>query len=168
MKNSVEEISEENAVDAFRRGLSRRELKEELGRQKPNTVSQLMDIANRWADGEDSVKNERLRLPENDNNDSRYSHDVGRGSGRNNDRRKKRKHRGYEEADHAELVAAQFAGKQDGGYRKREWQPRKSRGDELPFRTPAQELSDGCPGIFTRMNMVTCSQRTRYRSGTNS
>ena len=134
-----------NAVDAFRRGLSRQELKEELGRQKPTSVSQLMDIANRWADGEDSVINECLRTPEDDNNDSRYPHDAGRGNGRNSDRRRKRKYHGYEEADHAELVAAQFAGRQDGGYGKHEWQPRKSRGDERPFRTSTQELSEGCP-----------------------
>ena len=39
MRNSAEDISEESAVGAFKRGLRRRELKEELGRTKPKTVS---------------------------------------------------------------------------------------------------------------------------------
>ena len=53
MKNTVEEISKENVVEAFTHGLQRRELKEELGRRRPKTVAQLMDIATEWANGED-------------------------------------------------------------------------------------------------------------------
>jgi hypothetical protein len=37
-----------------------------MGRIKPKTVSDLMDIANRFADGEDACNNKRTRLPEDD------------------------------------------------------------------------------------------------------
>jgi hypothetical protein len=37
-----------------------------MGRIKPRTVSNLMDIANRFADGEDSCNNKRMRSPKDD------------------------------------------------------------------------------------------------------
>jgi hypothetical protein len=37
-----------------------------MGRIKPRTVSELMDIANRFADGEDACNNKRTRSPEDD------------------------------------------------------------------------------------------------------
>jgi hypothetical protein len=37
-----------------------------MGRIKPKTVSDLMDIANRFADGEDACNNKRTRSPEDD------------------------------------------------------------------------------------------------------
>jgi hypothetical protein len=127
----------------------RRELKEELGRSKPKTITHLMEVANRWADGEDSMRGERDYTPEEDNVDARYSADPGRRSSRNSDRRRKRKNRAYDEAYGAELVAAQFAsnrdnggrtsGNREGSYRKqaREWQPCKSREDGQQAQTPA-------------------------------
>jgi hypothetical protein len=54
IKNSVVEVSDERAIDAFTLGLRRGDLVEEMGRIKPKTVSDLMDIANRFADGEDA------------------------------------------------------------------------------------------------------------------
>jgi hypothetical protein len=39
IKNSVEDVSDERAVDAFLAGLHRLDLVEELGRTKPRTVS---------------------------------------------------------------------------------------------------------------------------------
>jgi hypothetical protein len=39
---------------------------EEMGRIKPKTVSDLMDTANRFADGEDACNNKRMRSPEDD------------------------------------------------------------------------------------------------------
>ena len=54
-KDSAAHISEERAIDAFRNGVKRQDFKEELGRVKPKTLDHLMDIANRWADSEDSV-----------------------------------------------------------------------------------------------------------------
>jgi hypothetical protein len=66
IKNSVEDISDERAVDAFSAGLCRSDLVEELGRTKPKTVSELMEVANRFADGEDAYNNKRGRSPEVD------------------------------------------------------------------------------------------------------
>jgi hypothetical protein len=53
IKNSAEDFSDEQAVDAFSAGLLRSDLVEELGRTKPKTVSELMEVANRFADGEE-------------------------------------------------------------------------------------------------------------------
>jgi hypothetical protein len=47
-------------------GLRQGDLVEEMGRIKPKTVSDLMDIANRFADGEDACNNKRTRSPEDD------------------------------------------------------------------------------------------------------
>jgi hypothetical protein len=77
-KNLVENVSEERAIDAFAFGLCRLDLVEELGRIKPRTVSELMEVANRFADGEDAYHSKRARSPEHDrssryNNQSRMS-----------------------------------------------------------------------------------------------
>jgi hypothetical protein len=37
-----------------------------MGRTKPRTVSELMDVANRFSDGEDAYHNKRARSPEDD------------------------------------------------------------------------------------------------------
>jgi hypothetical protein len=63
IKNSAEDISDEWAVDAFLAGLRRSDLVEELGRTKPKTVSELMEVANRFADGEDAYNNKRGHSP---------------------------------------------------------------------------------------------------------
>jgi hypothetical protein len=39
------------------------DLIDEMGRIKPSTVSELMEIANRFADGEDAYHNKRARSP---------------------------------------------------------------------------------------------------------
>jgi hypothetical protein len=44
IKNSAVEVSDERAIDAFALGLRRGDLVEEMGRIKPRTVSELMDI----------------------------------------------------------------------------------------------------------------------------
>jgi hypothetical protein len=54
IKNSAEDVSNKRAADAFLAGLRRSDLMEELGRTKPKTVSELMEVANRFADGEDA------------------------------------------------------------------------------------------------------------------
>jgi hypothetical protein len=46
--------------------LRRGDLVEEMGRIKPKTVLDLMDIANRFADGEDACNNKWTRSPEDD------------------------------------------------------------------------------------------------------
>src|SRR4051812_10293760 len=92
IKNSAEHISDERAIDAFIAGVCIRDLVEELGRAKPNTVGDLMDIANKWADGEDALQNKRQRSPEEDRN---------RVSGHN-----RRRHRNFNESDGPSHVAA--------------------------------------------------------------
>jgi hypothetical protein len=59
IKNLAVEILEKRAIDAFIVGLRRGDLVEEIGRIKPKTVSDLMDIANKFADGEDAYNNKR-------------------------------------------------------------------------------------------------------------
>jgi hypothetical protein len=66
IKNLAVEVSDERAIDAFIVGLRQGDLVKEMGRIKPKTVSDLMDIANRFADGEDACNNKRTRSPEDD------------------------------------------------------------------------------------------------------
>jgi hypothetical protein len=66
IKNSAVKVSDKRAIDAFIIGLRRGDLVEEMGRIKPKTVSELMDVANRFADGEDACNNKRTRSPEDD------------------------------------------------------------------------------------------------------
>jgi hypothetical protein len=66
IKNSAEDICNKRAIDAFLAGLRRSDLVEEVGRTKPRTVSELMEVANRFADGEDAYNNKRGRSPEVD------------------------------------------------------------------------------------------------------
>ncbi|XP_071681507.1 uncharacterized protein [Lolium perenne] len=68
IKNSAESVLDERAIDVFIAGIRRRDLIEELGRSNPRTIADLMEIANRWADGEDDVHNKRQRSPEEDRN----------------------------------------------------------------------------------------------------
>jgi hypothetical protein len=63
IKNLVEDVSDERAIDAFSSGLRRLDLVEEIGRTRPRTVSELMEVGNRFADGEDAY-NKRGRSPE--------------------------------------------------------------------------------------------------------
>jgi hypothetical protein len=57
IKNSAVEVSDERAIDAFIIGLRQGDLVEEMARIKPKIVLDLMDIANRFADGEDACNN---------------------------------------------------------------------------------------------------------------
>jgi hypothetical protein len=66
IKNSEEDVSNERAIDAFSAGFRRSDLVEEVGRTKPRMVSELMEVANRFADGEDAYNNKRGRSPEVD------------------------------------------------------------------------------------------------------
>jgi hypothetical protein len=66
IKNSAEDVSDERAIDAFSARLHRSDLVEEIGRIKPRTVSELMEVANRFADGEDVYNNKRGHSPEVD------------------------------------------------------------------------------------------------------
>jgi hypothetical protein len=66
IKNSAVKVSDERAIDAFIIGLRRGDLVEEMGRIKPKIVSDLMDVAKRFADGEDACNNKCTRSPEDD------------------------------------------------------------------------------------------------------
>jgi hypothetical protein len=66
IKNSAEDVSDERAIDTFSAGLRRADLVEEIGRTRPTTVAELMEEANRFADGEDAYNNKRGRSPEVD------------------------------------------------------------------------------------------------------
>jgi hypothetical protein len=66
IKNSAVEVSDERAIDAFIVRLRQGDLVEEIDRIKPKIVSDLMDIANRFAYGEDACNNKRSRSPEDD------------------------------------------------------------------------------------------------------
>jgi hypothetical protein len=66
IKNSAEDVSDEQAIDAFLTGLRRSDLVEEIGRTRPTTVAELMEEANKFADGEDAYNNKRGRSPEVD------------------------------------------------------------------------------------------------------
>jgi hypothetical protein len=66
IKNSAKDVFDERAIDAFSIGLCRSDLVEEVGRIKPRTVSELMEVANRFTDGEDAYNNKRGRSPEVD------------------------------------------------------------------------------------------------------
>jgi hypothetical protein len=64
IKNLAEDVSDERAIDAFSSGLHRTDLVEEIGRARPKMVSELMETANRFADGEDAYNNKRGRSSE--------------------------------------------------------------------------------------------------------
>jgi hypothetical protein len=66
IKNLAVKVSDKRAIDAFMLRLRRGDLVEEMGRIKSKTVLDLMDIANRFADGKDACNNKRIRSPEDD------------------------------------------------------------------------------------------------------
>jgi hypothetical protein len=72
IKNSAENVSDERAIYAFALGLHCSDLVEEMERLKPRTVSELMEIASRFTDGEDAYHNKRARSPECDRS-NRYN-----------------------------------------------------------------------------------------------
>jgi hypothetical protein len=65
-KNSAEDVSDERAVDDFSAGLRHSDLMEELGRTRPEMVSELIEITSRFTDGEDAYNNKRACSPEVD------------------------------------------------------------------------------------------------------
>jgi hypothetical protein len=64
IKNLAEDISDERAIETFSSGLRRSDLVEEIGRTRPKTVYELMEVANRFTDGEDAYNNKRRHSPE--------------------------------------------------------------------------------------------------------
>src|SRR3954462_62304 len=112
LKNSAVDISYESTIDAFRRGLQRIEFKEQLGQMKVRTLARLLELANNWADGEDSVRNEteiHTARPEHD-----YDYHIG---DRGADRRRKRPRRSFYDDRGPDMVAAGFQDDRTGRYR---------------------------------------------------
>jgi hypothetical protein len=103
-KNSAEDVSDEWAVDAFSAGLRCSDLVEELGRTKPRTVSELIEVANRFADGEDAYNNKRARSPE-----------VDRTS------RQRRRSRNEDSHTRRNQIAAGYERRDEEGYKSREF-----------------------------------------------
>jgi hypothetical protein len=54
IKNSAEDVSYERAIDAFLAGIRHSDLVEEIGRTRPTTIAELMEEANKFADGDDA------------------------------------------------------------------------------------------------------------------
>jgi hypothetical protein len=111
IKNSAEDVSDQRAIDAFSAGLRRSDLMEEIGRTKPRTVSELMEVANRFPDGEDTYNNKRGCSPEAD-----------RAS------RQRRRYRNGDSHARRNQVAARYERRDEEGYENREFQARGNHG----------------------------------------
>jgi uncharacterized protein YPO0396 len=115
IKNSAEDVSDKRAIDVFSAGLRRSDLMEEIGRTRPTTVADLMEEANRFADGEDAYNNKRGRAPE-----------VDRTS------RQRRRHRSRDNHARQNQVAMGYEGKEEEGYENRKFQAKGNQGVEKP------------------------------------
>jgi hypothetical protein len=115
IKNSAEDVSDERAVDAFSADLRRSDLMEELGRARPKTVSELIEIASRFADEEDTYNNKRACSPE-----------VDRAS------RQRRRSRNEDNRTRRNQVAVGYERRDEEGDESREYQDKNSRGREKP------------------------------------
>jgi hypothetical protein len=113
IKNSAEDVSDERAIDAFSAGLRRSDLVKEIGRIKSRTVSELMEIANRFADGEDVYNNKRGRSPEVDKSS-----------------RQRRRYRNGDNHGRRNQIAVGYDERNEEGHENREFQPRDNGGKE--------------------------------------
>jgi hypothetical protein len=91
------------------------DLVEEVGRTKPKTVSELMEVANRFADGEDAYNNKRGRSPEVDRTI-----------------RQRRRYRNGDSHARQNQIAAGYDRKNEEGYENKEFQTRDNWGTEKP------------------------------------
>jgi hypothetical protein len=104
IKNSAEDVSDERAIDAFSAGLRHSDLVEEVGRTRPRMVSELMEVPNRFADGEYAYNNQRGRSPE-----------VDRAS------KQRRRYRNGDSHARRNQIAAGFERRDEEGYENREF-----------------------------------------------
>jgi hypothetical protein len=96
---------------------------EELGRARPKTVSELIEIESRFADGEDAYNNKRARSPE-----------VDRAS------RQRRRSRNEDSRTRRNQVAVGYKRRDEEGDESREYQDKNSRGQEkLTYSGPSAE-----------------------------
>jgi hypothetical protein len=91
---------------------------EEIGRKRPTTVAELMEEANRFADGEDAYNNKRGCSPEGDRTS-----------------KQRRRHRSRDNQGRQNQVAAGYEAKEEEGYEKKEVPSKRSRKAEIlrPF-----------------------------------
>jgi hypothetical protein len=123
IKNSAKDVSDERAIDAFSAGLHCSDHMEEVGRKKTRTVSELMEVANRFADGEDTYNNKRGHSPE-----------VDRAS-----RQRRRYHNGDIHARRNE-IAMGYDRREEEGYENREFLARNNqRIEKLKYSGPSAE-----------------------------
>jgi hypothetical protein len=115
IKNSTEDVSDKRAIDAFLAGLHRSDLVEEVGRTKPRVVSELMEVANRFADEEDAYNNKRGHSPE-----------VDRAS------RQRQRYRNGDSHARRNQIAAGYERRDEEGYENMEFQARDNRRVEKP------------------------------------
>jgi hypothetical protein len=120
IKNSAEDVSDERAIDAFSVVLHRSDLVEEIGRTRPTIVGELMEEANRFADGEDAYNNKRGRSPE-----------VNRTS------RQRRRHRSRDNQGRQNQVAAGYEAKEGEGYENQKFQAKGV--EKLRYSSPSAE-----------------------------
>jgi hypothetical protein len=113
IKNSAEDVFDERAIDAFSSGLRRSDLVEEIGRTRPRTVSELMEVASRFANGEDTYNNKRGRSPEVDKSS-----------------RQRRRYRKGDNQGRQNQIAAGYDGRNEEDYKSKEFQARDNRGKE--------------------------------------
>jgi hypothetical protein len=118
IKNLVEDVSDERAIDAFSAGLHCSDLVDEIGRTRPTTVAELMEEANRFANREDAYNNKRGRSPEADRTS-----------------RQRRRHRNRDNQGRRNQVAVGYEAKEEEGYENRKFQVKRSRKTEIlrPF-----------------------------------
>jgi hypothetical protein len=123
IKNSAEDVSDERAIDDFSSGLRHSDLVEEIGRTRPKTVSELMEVANRFVDGEDAYKNKRERSPE-----------VDRTS------RQRRRYRNGDNHARRNQVAAGYERRDEEGYENKKFQARgKHDAEKQKYSGPSAE-----------------------------
>jgi hypothetical protein len=115
IKNSAEDVSDERAIDAFLSGLPRTDLVEEIGRARPKTVSELMEIANRFADREDAYNNKRGQSPKVDKTS-----------------RQRRRYRNGDNHGRRNQIAAGYDERKEEGYENIKFPMRDSRRKEKP------------------------------------
>jgi hypothetical protein len=113
IKNSAEDVSNERAIEAFSSGLRCSDLVEEIGRRRPRTVSELMEVAKRFADGEDAYNNKRG-----------HSLEVDRAS-----RQRQRYHNGDNHERQNQVVAG-YERRDEEGYESKEFQAEENHGVE--------------------------------------
>jgi hypothetical protein len=115
IKNSAEDVSNERAIDAFSAKLRRSDLIEEIGRIKLRTVSELMEVANRFTDGEDAYNNKRGCSPEVDKTS-----------------RQRRRYRNGDNHGRRNQIAVGYDERNEEGYESKEFQARDNREQEKP------------------------------------